>query len=735
MAASAGISSDGISITSISAGSVQGSVEGVEYTFTLTVSKGERSDEERTTVTVKQGAPPLPSIAPVIGKVNPAQKLVLSSSVRLGHSDGNESAVWLQWSIAAVAGTPALDLTEPSVLASQSLGGTEVVLQPDCLTPGGSYDVVLTATAEGTGSYGSASLRFFVNERPQEGALAVAPSEGVSLQTVFALNTSGWVDEDPPLDFLFVYVLVDVNGTISPEVALSEFGPKSAVTLTLPEAGLEEAGWRVEVRVYARDRYGAVGGPWAVAVTVTAPILESEAEVVSLSQEVLTGGSSALENGDVDSAMNSVTGAASLLSAPARRRRLLRRRLHQEVETGEAGEAEAQAESERRAQREDMVRLVSSARSMMAATETAQERVASLVSRIVDCDASEVSPGTQDSAMGVMESVVSSALADVSTGASKLSTATASQVLGGLSSLVGNGSDVEASARTQAIMQQAVDALLQSAVSGELPVQVSSDGLQLCTQRDTLTGPGATGGRLFQHPLAISDTDVSTPTVTFPTALQSALTSAGHSAVELRLLAMDADPHSTANASANSTGAAGARERAAPGNGSSVTWRSPVVTVTFEDAGAELEVQNLTEPIALNLTVEAEQHTRRTAEDLPLACSFWDEARGKYSTAGCATLPNPAPPGAWLYWRPQVWGALTSGDAGGIGDEELLAASWGVGHAWLLSNCSEEYDAVDSIDGGEKAARTYRGEACAMADPLNNMSCAWNWTSQGFMGT
>ena len=39
---------------------------------------------------------------------------------------------------------------------------------------------------------------------------------------------------------------------------------------------------------------------------------------------------------------------------------------------------------------------------------------------------------------------------------------------------------------------------------------------------------------------------------------------------------------------------------------------------------------------------------------LQAACTFWDEALGNYSTAGCVGLPNPAPPGLPLAFKPST---------------------------------------------------------------------------------
>ncbi|KAK3259056.1 hypothetical protein CYMTET_31928, partial [Cymbomonas tetramitiformis] len=468
---------------------MQGSTEGLKYTFELTVAKGYRTNSTVVAVTVMQGDPPAPAISPIIGKVNPSLKLTLPStlsSVREG------STVELEWAVVAASNTtPSLDLLSPDVLLSESIHSTVLVLQPNALAPLGRYLVQLAANVK-DGAYGSASLLLVVNQEPQGGDLHVSPLEGVALETSFVLATTAWEDDDLPLEYLFAYSVVGGKSCVTSststasedEVALALYGPATTLEVALPEAGAEEADFMVEVLVYARDTLGAVGGPRARNLTVRGLVLESEEQVVSYSKGVLHDASVALLNGVVDSAVNNVVGASCLLGTPAtsaRRSRLRRARLQRlrqaeveaagmdvaEVEEDEELEAEALT-LERRAQREEMVVLMRDANSMMVATAEAQERMAGLVANIVDCPPTELSRVTEDAALEVMDAVVTSALMDTSTGVSKLTASAGEQVLAGLSSLTAQG---EHGASAHRILQATADAFLQTLASGELPTQ------------------------------------------------------------------------------------------------------------------------------------------------------------------------------------------------------------------------------------------------------------------------
>ncbi|KAK3287365.1 hypothetical protein CYMTET_5124 [Cymbomonas tetramitiformis] len=106
-------------------------------------------------------------------------------------------------------------------------------------------------------------------------------------------------------------------------------------------------------------------------------------------------------------------------------------------------------------------------------------------------------------------------------------------------------------------------------------------------------------------------------------------------------------------------------------------------------------------------------------------CVFWDDVAEAYSTAGCVTLPNPAPPTAGLYWRSHV-AALPHG----------LQEAWGMDNAsTAATGCVEEWEAVyEEYMGIDAGLRKYIGEGCRLQDPENSAGCWWDWTIQRFLG-
>ncbi|KAK3271689.1 hypothetical protein CYMTET_19974 [Cymbomonas tetramitiformis] len=683
---------------------LQGTVEGLVYTWRLTVSKAQREDSVTTTVTVKKGAPPVPVISPIQGKPNPTEKLWLTSEVR---TVGN-ATVLLRWSCGEV------DLEDAGVLASEGTAAKELVLLPNTLSAGVTYNFLLTATlASDPSSLGSSALAVMVNERPRGGNIMVDPLEGVSLETSFMLTTDAWVDEDEPLDFYFAYAVLGANTS---QVVLSGFGPAKSLSAVMPEEGTEENDWRVELFVYARDRHGATSDPQVVSVRVTGPVLESEEVVTEYTGALISRSEEALINGDTDAALNIARGSASLLSTPAASRRLQRRR-HLASTTGN-DEVEAEDEmrsAERAEQRVDLLHLTANANAKITLMSENQQRIAGLVGQLVDCPPSEVSSESLSTALEVLHSVVDSTQRSAHDATSPITTTLAHEVFEGLDSLSANSSTA---AEVQAILEESASAFLQTLATGEVPAEVATGGLQLRTQRDQLSGVGSTAGRLFGEVVASPGEGGSQ--VVLPEALQDILVSGGQTTVETRLLVMASDPHSNTTTNRSSS------------------WASQVTTIALSnDDGIEVAVHNLTKPIDLNLTVEinAPEGQQRRAEDLPLTCSFWDTEREVYATEGCVTLPNPTPPGAALFWREEVWEALGKGEK----DREAgvsMEGSWGWHHGSLLAGCVEWYGVADPwYNGTDIGQRKYRGEGCAASDVENQARCAWNWTVAGFMGT
>eukprot|EP00854_Cymbomonas_tetramitiformis_P003598 gene3598-4527_t len=302
---------------------LQGEEAGREHTFKLTASKGPRSSVAYSTVIVTKGAPPVPVITPVAGKLNAGNKLTLQGSVSTApaaspasnsSSSGASQEVSLLWSVDAVAGTSAeeVDLNSEEVRASATRGGATLVLHPGALSEGGRYLFRLDAERQGDAT-GSASMEVVVNSPPRTGRLEVSPAEGAALQTIFTLNASGWVDEDLPLAAAFSYRVIGGNSSVE-RVSLSSVSPQLVVEMTLPEGGLEEYGSLVEVSVRVEDRYGCAASLEARNITVQAPTFDNEDAKLDYVDSVMDESEALLANGRAAEAVNSVTGSASLLA-------------------------------------------------------------------------------------------------------------------------------------------------------------------------------------------------------------------------------------------------------------------------------------------------------------------------------------------------------------------------------------------------------------------------------------
>eukprot|EP00854_Cymbomonas_tetramitiformis_P010694 gene10694-12649_t len=604
---------------------LQGSLEGLVYKWELKVEKNARHAMATTTVVVVKGAPPVPAITPFPGKANPDERLTLSADVQLANVSGQSgAAVLLEWSVEAVEGTGAAQVSLEAgagVLASLTTGLTSLVLHENSLSPGGAYVFTLRAalgseaTSVGGGAaeealWGSASLRVTVNAKPTGGALTVHPPSGVALATYFLLNTSTWQDEDAPLEYLFAYRIV--GAVPSQEVFLSSFAPGLALETMMPDAGLEEFESLVEVTVYARDRYNAVGSPQRANITVSAREIETEEEATAFVGDIMLNADAALANGHIDSAVNAVNGALSVLSTTeATRRHMRRRRLQQEDQGQEYVKV-------RREQREQMIDLVGEVNGKVVATSKSQERMAQLVARIVDSPQEESSTETQSDAVSVLADLMLRAEAAPQGGAESLALAAAAPVMSGLSNVLAHAKDHAKAVR--GVLETMRKAFLQRMVAGEVEVELATTELMLRVQRDSLAEPGCTADRVIGQQLIIQ-AGPAPSVVMLPIEVALEVKAAGEVTMDLELMAMTADPNAAevTREVDNSTG--------------------KVFTVTVRnEVGAEMSIANLTSPVELNLTTaeEALQAVASGEEVAPVACVFWDQQAERYSTAGAA---------------------------------------------------------------------------------------------------
>ena len=106
----------------------------------------------------------------------------------------------------------------------------------------------------------------------------------------------------------------------------------------------------------------------------------------------------------------------------------------------------------------------------------------------------------------------------------------------------------------------------------------------------------------------------------------------------------------------------------------------------------------------------------------------YNEDTQQYSSEGCATLPNPYPPGGEVTWLPGV----TTGVVKLVAGEEPFL--WAFSHPTLLSKCSQNWTlAADNVT----RLRVYIGDGggnCTLEDPMNPTRCYWRRSTQAFEG-
>jgi hypothetical protein len=158
--------------------------------------------------------------------------------------------------------------------------------------------------------------------------------------------------------------------------------------------------------------------------------------------------------------------------------------------------------------------------------------------------------------------------------------------------------------------------------------------------------------------------------------------------------------------------------------------------------GGEIVVQGLAQPIIFSMPA------LQLAEGMQAVCRFWDTAALAYSSDGCTSMPNPAPPSSWLAleWRANFT----------LSTPASLAAAWSAAGP-LLANCGETI-----LDCGNETQRTrnvaldpenmfttppigcgsatagvmrvFSGTACGVYKSDNPAQCSWNAIEQSFSG-
>ena len=167
-------------------------------------------------------------------------------------------------------------------------------------------------------------------------------------------------------------------------------------------------------------------------------------------------------------------------------------------------------------------------------------------------------------------------------------------------------------------------------------------------------------------------------------------------------------------------------------------------------SGDELAVHDLPVPIAFALPLDASgmedlagmtcAQQDALAEPLNVSepanravCAFWDVRKNEYSSEGCATLPNPRPPGGALVWAP------------GVREGDVPISEANASFLWQFTNELVEtvlagceavtFTADDNVTrmlGFEQSNASATNCSAELAS--NEARCAWRRDSQSFEG-
>ncbi|KAK3284088.1 hypothetical protein CYMTET_8245 [Cymbomonas tetramitiformis] len=738
---------------------LQGSNEGVNYTFYVTVSKGSRSSTAQTSLRISTGFMPVPTIYPILGRVNPGDALTLNSTIWTLEPEW----VTYTWKVVTDEVEGSLDLDLDTALDTPSTV-LIIVVSANMLSPGGQYTFQLAA--QDPHGVGMVRVTVAVNVPPSGGLLQAhtrtgVARTGVALDTWFLLYATNWWDLDLPLWYQFQYQVTgrDVDPAAS---ALCESAPLPApatLETLIPEPGLLSTGRHVTLLVSVQDALGAATVA-KLNLTVRSvldgaltpgPGVDGEAEEDTIGadagaeegtleeqEEAATLGfvaaldqaaADAADNGAVELSMVMVDGSASLLNEGAVAGASRRRRLSQVRGASKHAEAEGGAAStpslSRSELRRSLMALAQRGQEVMFPSEGTTAWTAATVARIVRMP-EETGWDVATSALEVYDNMLGEAPeGDVEK--AMLTERAAGSITAGLSALQwtnasSNSTDANMAAAVRDRMDAMAAVLLQDAAAGQGAVELEAAGLEMVVQRDDggradsrlhTTAMATPGGTMLAVPAAALSSQLPQPqrATGVPVKLSGAW------AVDTQLLVMEADPHGGNPA-----------PRAALTSG--------VTTATLRTAaGVEINTTELAEALTLTLPLQATPAHDGVLKGR-MGCTFWDADQRAYSTVGCTTLPNPAPRLAGLYWRTRNVTSLRWG----------LLEAWAVGNASLMTGCVEMWDGLDPKYGGaDRGLRKYlaapsegwgsgAGAGCPLATVGNLWGCWWNWTHQMFSG-
>lgn len=598
------------------------------------------------------------------------------------------------------------------------------------------------------------------------------------------MNTTGWLDEFSPLSFQLSYL---VEGPAPGDAAaqpaiLSAFQPGDTFRVRLP-AGLAEAGWRVRLRVAARNALGAeTAEPALSAVVVVTPqgaappppqvaasaaaaaaegslvgLVDNAVALVHAAAAVLNRASAA--GADPSKGSPGADGGWSLPPPPPA--------AAGGAEDGEAARAAVRASlSAVLFQAAAAVGVVApggaAASSGSALTPDVLLAVASAVAAVVAYPA-EVPAEAQAAALDILGPVA----AGGALGRAAVSPATAERTVQALAGVAqaamvasmvqeasapppsaGSGDASGASSAASATLQRVVQTLetlsgsmaAQLSVPGEAAATASSQQISLAVRLDGVDS----GVNSAAAASALALSRLTTHPFTSPGALAAfdplppeAAAQLAAGAVGVRTAGVGTSPPGILSQFL-STAFSPYPEAGGAGGGA-----LPLARLVFRGAaaGPELPLSNLSAPIRLTMPAPAPSGTR--ADSTVLSCRFWDAAAQTFSTGGCLALPSPRPRGHATEWLDpsdalQRHFVSAAGDDGQVAAAAPppqqqapvpLAALWGLSGP-LLDGCTLQWldcggELNASLRSGAQAAAQQRqrrqGGAAFSLDPV------WGW--------
>ena len=686
---------------------------GKSYEFTLLASKGARRATTTSTVTVVSaaasaaGPPPMASIPPLPGgKVNAGEVARLKGKVT---SSAPAETLATSWSAKRRVGSGAwsdVNLLADGFIASATIDTPNLAIAPDALESG--YEYKFKLDVEDANGVAAAFVTLAENTPPSGGSISSSPTTGTATRTIFALEASSWTDVDAPIAYRFTARKKGETGVAATR-QLQDFSPRSTYRGTLPFGGSSSLGSKVVLAVQAMDSLGAVSALVETEVVVTWPTIASDAAATETAASELARALEASEAGAPEEAMNIVAGACDVLDEYAR-----------DSSGGSPSSSSSAAAarpacsadaSDRAARREGMLNVTTSAVSSLPASPTLFAGASDVVGKVLG-DPCEATRAARASGVSLIASLV--ATTNRSDNDLSLGDEGSEKMLSALSAAATPGANASDAAATHNLVKETALAMMSvrlgPAIPGETPAEVNATMLSFVAARvvaangTNATAEASAGGSTFHVP-------------------SEALARDGGEAVDALLLAAAFDANPDAVPTANATRAAGTI---------SLVLRAP--------GGDEMDVHDLVVPIAFtvrldesfvassrsNASCDAAADAETTSGRDATRCVFYDPATNAYDSSGCATLPNPIPPGGTVAWT-----ADARSGAIGLDDPRHASFLWTFAHPDLLDGC-----ATNETVSADNATRllTFEGASCAMERPDNDARCYWRRDTQAFEG-